>query len=126
MLLFIALCVATYTDYREYRIPVWLFPSTLILYLLMSKPDANHVWGMIIGLPILFLCLSGLMGGGDLLMFVTVGYVIGIKGILGLAYLMALIGNLFFLVNGKKDTLIPIAPFVTVSYFLYQVIASVL
>lgn len=119
MLLMIALLAATYTDLKNRMIPVWLFPQTLLVYLFLIRPDRYHLLGLTIGIPVLFLCFIGKMGGGDLLMFLCVGYVIGICRLVYFAFCMSFVGALFFFIRKRKTDMIPLAPLVTGAYSLY-------
>lgn len=119
----LALFYASYTDSKTFTIPVWLFPTTLCFYFFIIHPDSEHLSGMLIGIPVFLLCLAGKMGGGDLLMFLTVGYVIGIYDLIPFAIFMNVTGTINYVI--KRDLKQrAVAPLVTSAFVLFLIFHS--
>ena len=71
-------------------------------------------------IPFLILCVMDKMGGGDLIMFSTIGFILGIEELYPYMISLSVISTAFFIT--KKEAIreeIPIAPFAAAAYFLY-------
>ena len=83
MILFAALIYAAYTDLKRREIEIWLFPSVIMAYLLLflhnDEPLPVHIiGGLLMGLPSLFAAMLNKLGGGDVLLYGAVGFVLGL------------------------------------------------
>lgn len=125
VLLLVSLCIASYTDVRTRTIPVWLFPSVMVIgsgvLLYMGQ---FGFWNMIglacMMLPTFTLAMTGNFGGGDVLMFATVGLMLG-ENIVEYVLVLAVISTVFFLLTKLRKEEYPIAPFALVSYLIFLV-----
>lgn len=117
-----ALFYAAYTDFKSRKIPIWLFPATLILctasYIYSGDSLVGHILGGLVMLVATFIgCLLGKLGGADLIMLTVVGYGLGVYWLPIFSFLMICIGILFLLITKKKEY--AIAPIVLLSYLIW-------
>ena len=71
-------------------------------------------------LPTFTLAMTGNFGGGDVLMFATVGLMLG-ENIVEYVLVLAVISTVFFLLTKLRKEEYPIAPFALVSYLIFLV-----
>lgn len=120
--------VASITDYRTREIPIPLFPSALVLYLVLNFGNVglNSILGMLVmGLPLLVLSIKGKMGGGDLIMFAVTGFIVGFNNIPLFCACVSAVGTLYFVAVKFKNKVCPIAPLAMVAYFIFLAIVVV-
>lgn len=123
VLLFISLCIASYTDVRTRTIPVWLFPSVMVIGSgVMLYMGQFGFWNMIglacMLIPTLVLATTGNFGGGDVLMLSTIGLMLG-EDVAEYVVVLATISTVFFIITRIKNKEYPIAPFALVSYIIF-------
>ena len=123
VLLFISLCIASYTDVRTRTIPVWLFPSVMVIgsggMLYMGQFGFWNMIGLACMLiPTLVLATTGNFGGGDVLMLSTIGLMLG-EDDAEYVVVLATISTVFFIITRIKNKEYPIAPFALVSYIIF-------
>ena len=123
VLLFISLCIASYTDVRTRTIPVWLFPSVMVIgsggMLYMGQFGFWNMIGLACMLiPTLVLATTGNFGGGDVLMLSTIGLMLG-EDVAEYVGVLATISTVFFIITRIKNKEYPIAPFALVSYIIF-------
>lgn len=123
VLLFISLCIASYTDVRTRTIPVWLFPSVMVIgsggMLYMGQFGFWNMIGLACMLiPTLVLATTGNFGGGDVLMLSTIGLMLG-EDVTEYVVVLATISTVFFIITRIKNKEYPIAPFALVSYIIF-------
>lgn len=131
-----SLIVVTFIDLKEMIIPDRLVITILTLsilhkavnYILYKVPInfIDSIGGLLLagGLFLLIVIISnGGMGGGDVTLIGSLGFVVGIKNILLVMFLSFMIGaiiSLFLLllkIKTKKDP-IPFGPFIIISFFI--------
>ena len=120
LLTFTAICIASYYDAKKRIIPLWIFPGifiiTLILKIAMGAELRWDFMGMaIVLLAALIATLDG-MGGGDVIMFSVISFVIGSRNIIPFFLLIAAILLLYvitykFVLKKKGKMQVPLAPF---------------
>ena len=103
VLLFISLCIASYMDVRTRTIPVWLFPSVMVIgsgiLLYMGQFGYWNLIGLACMLiPTFVLATTGNFGGGDVLMLSSIGLMLG-EGVVGYVVVLATISTGFFLLT---------------------------
>lgn len=123
VLLFISLCIASYTDVRTRTIPVWLFPSVMVIgsgvLLYMGQFGFWNLIGLAcMMLPTFTLAMTGNFGGGDVLMLSTIGLMLG-EDVAEYVVVLATISTVFFIITRIKNKEYPIAPFALVSYIIF-------
>ena len=123
VLLFISLCIASYTDVRTRTIPVWLFPSVMVIgsggMLYMGQFGFWNMIGLACMLiPTLVLATTGNFGGGDVLMLSTIGLMLG-EDVAEYVVVLTTISTVFFIITRIKNKEYPIAPFALVSYIIF-------
>lgn len=123
VLLFISLCIASYTDVRTRTIPVWLFPSVMVIgsgvLLYMGQFGFWNLIGLAcMMLPTFTLAMTGNFGGGDVLMLSTIGLMLG-EDVAKYVVVLATISTVFFIITRIKNKEYPIAPFALVSYIIF-------
>ena len=131
LILFISLLVAAYTDYRSRTIPVWLFPLTAVLFAMQTIwKDGSIAFGNILSLfcmfiPTFTLGIVGKMGGGDILMFSVIGFLLGYDLIIYIFILSGISTIYYFLILKSKNVECPLAPFALVSYVIYLILQMI-
>lgn len=123
VLLFISLCIASYTDVRTRTISVWLFPSVMVIgsgiLLYMGQFGYWNLIGLACMLiPTFVLATTGNLGGGDVLMLSAIGLMLG-EDVVGYVVVLATISTGFFLLTKLRKKEYPIAPFALVSYIIF-------
>ena len=123
VLLVISLCIASYTDVRTRTIPVWLFPSVMVIgsgvLLYMGQFGFWNLIGLAcMMLPTFTLAMTGNFGGGDVLMLSTIGLMLG-EDVAEYVVVLATISTVFFIITRIKNKEYPIAPFALVSYIIF-------
>ena len=121
ILLGLGFLISTYTDLKRREIPLWVFPSVFVIRLLMKPAPAMTNWlGMaIMGVTFLILCLSGKMGGGDLIMFSVSGFILGIDNLTGYVICMTISFCVSYIIwKYKMKDWIPAAPIAASGFFL--------
>ena len=99
--LFIVLIFATAMDVKTRTIPLWLFPSTSLVSCLymISEGTWNGYWNLIgflcMLIPTFILGIAGSFGGADIIMFSSIGIILG-KAIVPYVVIY-LLSALFFL-----------------------------
>lgn len=131
VVLLVAFAIASYVDFRTKEIPLWTFPSTVAVFLVVSfatgnPPNVMNFAGFAcMGIPFLLLSLFGVMGGGDFIMFSAVGFILGLEELIPYGVCLSVVGIATFVVAkiigkvGVKDE-IPIAPIAGLSYVAYM------
>ncbi len=138
LILLVAFGIATATDIVSGEIPIWLFPGALALSLLWFLYSGNlpgydnFIGAAALFMPILVLCLAGKMGGGDLIMFSVIGFILGLYelpaymfwiGFVSLVVVVFVKG--IHLMQHKKgrvmDKEMPIAPIAMAAYVLFMI-----
>lgn len=120
----IAHIIASYTDIKRMEIPLWVFPSSLVVFIIEHhhEIDIFNVYGMlIIGIPMFLVSLFGKMGGGDVIMFSVVGFIIGFFYILPYTFILAVVGTCYFALLKFQKNECPIAPIAMVAYFIFMI-----
>lgn len=126
IILMLALLTASYTDIKERRIPLWLFPLVLAVSIVTSIyngqeiPIWNWIGMAVMSFSFLILGLYGKMGGGDIIMFSVLGFTLGQK-IIPFAVCMATIGTVFLICTGARKQEVPLAPFASISYIIFLI-----
>ena len=132
MILFAALIYAAYTDLKRREIEIWLFPSVIMAYLLLflhnDEPLPVHIiGGLLMGLPSLFAAMLNKLGGGDVLLYGAVGFVLGLTeaGVLFSVIVLAQFSFAVIFVQIAKVEIpnekeVPMAPLILVSYLTYH------
>ena len=89
IILLIALIVASITDLKKHEIPTWVFPGSLylcIFYIAILNEKYfqmdNLIGYLCAAIPVLIACLLDKMGGADLIMFSTIGLILGTQDML--------------------------------------------
>lgn len=123
VLLFASLCIASYTDVKTRTIPVWLFPSVMVIgsgiLLYMEQFGYWNPIGLACMLiPTFVLATTGNFGGGDVLMLSAIGLMLG-EDVVGYVVVLATISTGFFLLTKLRKKEYPIAPFALVSYIIF-------
>ncbi len=138
------LIVISFIDLKEMIIPDSLIVAILILSLIHKalnyfiygiSPDIiNSLLGMVIagGLFLSIVILSrGGMGGGDVTLIASLGFVIGVKYILLTIFLSFLVGSIIsigllgFKIKTRKDP-IPFGPFIIISFFIVLLFGDII
>ena len=132
MILFAALIYAAYTDLKRREIEIWLFPSVIMAYLLLflhnDEPLPVHIiGGLLMGLPSLFAAMLNKLGGGDVLLYGAVGFVLGLTEA-GVLFSVIVLAQFSFAVifvqvakvEISKEKEVPMAPLILVSYLTYH------
>ncbi|WP_368191145.1 prepilin peptidase [Blautia sp. 1033sp1_1033st1_G9_1033SCRN_220408] len=125
VLLFASLCIASYTDVKTRTIPVWLFPSVMVIGsgILLYMEQFGY-WNLIglacMLIPTFALATTGNFGGGDVLMLSAIGLMLG-EDVVGYVVVLATISTGFFLLTKLRKREYPIAPFALVSYLIFLV-----
>lgn len=125
VLLFASLCIASYTDVKTRTIPVWLFPSVMVIGsgILLYMEQFGY-WNLIglacMLIPTFALATTGNFGGGDVLMLSAIGLMLG-EDVVGYVVVLATISTEFFLLTKLRKREYPIAPFALVSYLIFLV-----
>lgn len=123
LILLISLLVAGYTDLKSRTIPLWLFPSTAVISCGMLIYFKQFGYWNLIGfvcmlIPTFALAVTGNFGGGDILMFASVGVILG-EYIVLYVLILAVISTVFFIIMRLKNKEYPIAPFALISYIIF-------
>lgn len=132
MILFAALIYAAYTDLKRREIEIWLFPSVIMAYLLLflhnDEPLPVHIiGGLLMGLTSLFAAMLNKLGGGDVLLYGAVGFVLGLTEA-GVLFSVIVLAQFSFAVifvqvakvEIPKEKEFPMAPLILVSYLTYH------
>lgn len=140
IILMIALVIAAVTDAKTKTIPLPLFPIVTVIdvvYKLVQGVSLIPSLISSISLSIIFVILAATSkgGGGDIIMFFCIGFVLGLKKsflllyILCAVYILALITIMLYGKIRKKKSFkelvkmqIPLAPFVFMAYIVMQII----
>lgn len=129
-ILFIALLIATFTDLEKRTIPIWLFPSALAVCMLSdilcgNMPGATNLLGFAAMLLTSFYgCMKGHMGGGDLIMFSVLGFVMGIYALIPFTIFMWFVElSIRFIkwVRKQECRELPLAPLALAAYTMYLI-----
>lgn len=130
------LIVISFIDYRHQIIPDGLVLSIIIcsiiykaiLYFLYKEPIYlfdNFIGFTVAGILFLLIALlsKGAMGGGDIKLIASLGFILGLKNIILNILLSFIIGALisvFLLLSGKKGRKdpIPFGPFINISFMV--------
>lgn len=133
-ILLIALIIATITDVKTKTIPLPLFPIVTVIAVIEKLVlNVSLIPSLIssISLSIIFviLAITSKGGGGDIIMFFCIGFVLGLKDSFTLLYILCavyifalVIYMLYGKIRRKKSfkeiakTQIPLAPFVLTAY----------
>lgn len=116
----LALFYASITDAKRREIPIWLFPSALVLHISLCFDSINwydSAAGLLIGIAafsLMALKYSG--GGGDIIMMGCLGAAFGTMFLMKLV-VVASVFCLISYVLTKKDN-VPYAPYVFCSYII--------
>ena len=120
-----ALAVATRTDLKRMEIPLWLFPSTVLIYVAATLSLGGEIgvmnWtGLVcMAVPFLIMTLIGKMGGGDLIMFSALGFMMGLDEMIPYWIALTAVGTAAAAVSGFGKKEIPIAPIAGAAYVVY-------
>lgn len=116
----IALCIATYTDIKKREIPLWVFPTISVIFILIRFNDINwlnSITGLIIGIiSFSFLAWKFNGGGADIIMMASIGFILGPIILMHIVIFASLSCLLYYAY--KKVTTVPYAPFVMTSYII--------
>lgn len=128
IILFAGFCIATYTDLKRREIPISLFPTCIVAYIVYAAVTGitdweNHFLGAVIMFfPFLAGCLAGKMGGGDLIMLTAAGFILGFPTLTIYILCLGITGtvlSIFLLVTHKQTDSVPYAPLAFISYLIY-------
>lgn len=122
-ILFLGYLIASYTDTKSRIIPIWLFPSVLVVSILEHRMNFSSMAGFfIMFIASMCSCLRGDMAGGDLLMFSVTGWVLGIRGLIPFTIILSTIGlilQFFSQEIHREKKLIPLAPLGLIAYTIF-------
>ena len=127
--LFIVLIFATAMDVKTRTIPLWLFPSTSLVACLymISEGTWNGYWNLIgflcMLIPTFILGIAGSFGGADIIMFSSIGIILG-KAIVPYVVILSVISTIFFILSRFQKKEYPIAPFALVAYVILLIFAK--
>lgn len=74
--------IASYTDIKRKEIPIRLFPSLLVFHLLLFHDEIGIENWLGLGataLVFLAMAIAGKIGGGDVIMFSVLGFILGLS-----------------------------------------------
>ena len=126
-LLFTVLAVTSYIDIKKRTVPelthVWIIGMTLLT---LGQVTMSSRWlGLVvISVPLMIIALlTKALGGGDVKLFATLGFLLGVGDILSIAFFAFVIAAgyaLFLMIVMKKSkkTAIPFVPFITLGVVL--------
>ena len=120
-----ALAVASYTDLKRMEIPLWLFPSTVLIFAATALASGGEIgvmnWAGLacMAIPFLIMTIAGKMGGGDLIMFSALGFIMGLDEMIPYWVALTIVGTAAAAATGFGKKEIPIAPIAGVSYVVY-------
>lgn len=124
LILAAAFAAASVTDIKRREIPVWLFPAACVLCRIAAGGISilDIIAAACVGFPLLFLCYTGRLGGGDLLMFVCTAIALGAEDMLLYVLALAAAATCFFFFIREKQQELPIAPVAGISYIIFLII----
>ena len=102
--LLIVLIFATAMDIKTRTIPLWLFPSTSLVSCLymISEGTWNEYWNLIgflcMFIPTFILGITGSFGGADIIMFSSIGIILG-EAIVPYVIILSVISTIFFILS---------------------------
>lgn len=120
----IALLIASVTDIKKKEIPILLFPSFTVMFLIVNHATIsiiNSLLGFFIGLVAFsFLAWKFSGGGGDIIMMSCLGAAYGARILSYVIVLSSFIMLFYYLLRKDKDKklIVPYAPFVTLSFII--------
>lgn len=126
---FILLVLAASSDFDKREIPDWIsvlvatFGVLLIaIKLIIGVPVIEHVWGLVIALPLIILGLAGKLGGGDYKLLLALGLYMGIYyGLTAVVLITPVIICLavYYLIRHKSLNIkLPLAPLILAGFVL--------
>lgn len=128
IILLIALIVASITDLKKHEIPTWVFPGSLylcIFYIAILNEKYfqmdNLIGYLCAAIPVLIACLLDKMGGADLIMFSTIGLILGTQDMLPYVLCLMICGVVVVLLIKDKKKEIAIAPIAGAAYILFLI-----
>lgn len=129
IIILLALFIATYTDTKTKTIPVFLFPSVLVLGVLCLIHNGNlnllssFIFGIFAFISYLVLALFFHGGGGDVIMMTSLAFLLGkeILYIMFIGHTILCIVSLVRYIRTKKKETLPFTPFVLVAYIIYLI-----
>lgn len=120
-----AFLYASYTDLKRREIPLWCFPACVLLFclseiILGTEKILFHIYGMLCMLiPTLIVSIFGSLGGGDIIMFSCIGFILGPYDLAFYVYsLIFTCVAAFLYFHGEKE--IPLAPSAGAAYLIYS------
>lgn len=128
VLILVSTGIASCTDLKSREIPLWLFPSAVVVFIAVSvflktPPNVFNYVGLAgTFVPFFITALMGVMGGGDLIMFSALGFILGAEELIPYGICMTAVATALFIimkVRKQKQTEMPIAPIAFVSYAGY-------
>lgn len=129
ILILLSLFIASYTDIKTKTIPVFLFPSVLLLgvFCLICNGNLNlfssFIFGVLIFVSYLIMALFFNGGGGDVIMMTSLAFLLEkeILYVMFIGHTILCIVSLICFIRTKKKEILPFAPFVLVAYILYLI-----
>jgi leader peptidase (prepilin peptidase)/N-methyltransferase len=116
----IALIMATFTDIKRREIPIWIFPTLSVLFIILNFSQMNwkesFVGFSLAFLSFLFLAIFFEGGGGDIIMMSCMGFILGIKNITYIIIFSSMLCILYYFITKKNDS--PYAPFALGGYLI--------
>ena len=122
-----ALVTASITDVKSRTIPLWLFPSTLALCVISDIAcgrilGLSNVFGFATMLLVsLYACARGDIGGGDLIMFCSMGWILGAWKLVPFTVAVCTLGlavHLVMMARKKGGEPIPMSPLALGAYVI--------
>jgi len=134
-----AFLIASITDIKRHEIPLWDFPALFVLYIVFFHKELSYLnWSTlgIMAAAFFFLAVFGKIGGGDIIMFSVIGFIIGLYGIISYLIILFCISCVVFMTvpfiwkkkNGAewkgpvKGHEFPIAPMAGASFGIWLVL----
>lgn len=127
--LLIVLIYASATDIKTRTIPLWLFPSASLVSCLymISAGTWSGCWNLIgflcMFIPTFILGIAGSFGGADIIMFSSIGIILG-EAIVSYVIILSVISTIFLILSRFQKKEYPIAPFALIAYGILLVCAK--
>lgn len=135
----VAFLIASYTDIKSGKIPIWLFPTAALISLVVEFCDGtldilmSAIGGVAFFVLFVLIAMFAKGGGGDAIMMGCLGLVFGVLNVMRMVMVTGVIyivfGIIIMLIKSKNKSFknlmksrFPYAPFAGAGYIVYTVL----